>query len=100
MVVRALPHYFHTVDTLDFDDVFPDLVKFFEICRVRAEKLGYHFFAIQFYSECWGAFMWEKHDRYGRTDNCGVGKDGYGVGFEDANFVYERLPKGRDTEGP
>ena len=70
----------------DFRDTIDrtDTNKTIQACAVKARERGFHFFGIQFYTECWsGTGAEENYGRDGISMDCenGVGKSG-------ANFVY------------
>mgnify|MGYP001801823827 CR=1 FL=1 len=90
---RALPFYLAVID-LDYDTTYPDLKKFFQVCRKLAERHGFYYFGIQAHYECWAGYKRTRYDEYGSSNDCRVGNDGYGVGFESANFVYGRAQAG------
>ncbi|KAK3738877.1 hypothetical protein QZH41_014661 [Actinostola sp. cb2023] len=78
---RAMPHYFKAVSTSDYKHLF-------EVCRKEAEKQGYDYFGVQYWSECWGSNdAYETYDKHGCKDNCKVQGE-YGIGTHWSNFMY------------
>ncbi|KAK3738880.1 hypothetical protein QZH41_014662 [Actinostola sp. cb2023] len=76
-----MPHYFKSVSTSDYKHLF-------EVCRKEAEKQGYDYFGVQYWSECWGSNdAYATYDKHGCKDNCKVsGK--YGIGTHWSNYMY------------
>ena len=91
---RALPHPFKMID-VDYQRVYPHLKQLFDVCRREAERHGFHYFGIQFYYECWGGSKEDQYDKYGNSTECGIGTQGYGVGFAYTNHVYGRALSGK-----
>ncbi|XP_031561318.1 hemicentin-1-like [Actinia tenebrosa] len=83
---RTMPHYFGTVT---YDKENPDFKDMFEQCKVKAVKLGYTYFGIQYMKECWGSEnARETYNDQGCNDNCQKGDGMYGGGGSWSNYVY------------
>jgi len=79
---RAMPHYFKTVVTEDYKHLF-------EECRKEAERLGYDYFGVQYWKECWGSNdAYKTYDKHGCQNNCKV-QGNYGIGTHWSNFIYQ-----------
>lgn len=60
-------------------------------CAQVAHDVGYEYFAVQFYGECWGGKGAGKtYSKYGKSSDCWeINKQtGFGVGESLTNFVY------------
>ena len=78
---------------LEYETTYPDLKQLFDVCKREAERHGFHYFGIQFYSECWGGHKEDQYDKYGDSTECGIGTQGYGAGYEYTNYVYGRAKR-------
>ncbi|XP_015775193.1 PREDICTED: uncharacterized protein LOC107353357 [Acropora digitifera] len=60
-------------------------------CARVAQDIGYEYFAVQFYGECFGAMKaGENYDKYGKSTNCWKfdKNSDFAVGSHFTNFVY------------
>ena len=85
---RALPDYYadfrRQIDWTQLDETIRQ-------CAQVAYNKGYHYFAVQYYGECYsGNNASATYAKHGESKNCqGIDKTlGFGVGKQNANFVY------------
>ena len=59
-----------------------------EQCAEEAFKIGYEYFGVQYFGECYGNGT--DYNKYGEAETCDVfdNRTGHGVGTESTNFVY------------
>lgn len=81
---RALPdHYANFRPFIDWDNMDATIRQ----CALVARDIGYEYFAVQFYGECWSSFdAANNYDRHGvqtNPDKCWAN-----VGAQSTNFVY------------
>ena len=60
-------------------------------CAHVAQDIGYEYFGVQFYGECFGGMKaGENYDKYGKSTNCwNFDKNSdFAVGSHFTNFVY------------
>ena len=87
---RALPdHYANFRDQIDWKQ----LDKTIHQCAQVAYNKGYHYFAVQYYGECHaGNNASATYAKHGESEEGCYWSDktlGFGVGKENANFVYK-----------
>lgn len=96
---RALSiRYYHHTRPLEHDGNKHHLKPYFDVCAREAAKKGFVYFGIQ-YLDCWGASKDDRYDRHGRSRNCEVGDDDYGVGYGGANYVYKLVKNEGQVDG-
>ncbi|XP_048590582.1 uncharacterized protein LOC116619476 [Nematostella vectensis] len=85
---RALLTLYHNArHNIDWSK-WPDMSDIIAECAYWAKVLGYEYFAVQFYGECWGYKPRpSRYMIYGRATNCVNG-----VGEHWSNFVYSFSP--------
>jgi hypothetical protein len=85
-------HHFRTLQlNISYENIFKE-------CSKDAEKRGYDYFGVQYYSECWGSKdAYATYDKHGCTNNCKVNQD-YGIGTYWSNFIYH-LKNGKVDTG-
>ncbi|XP_022780212.1 coadhesin-like isoform X4 [Stylophora pistillata] len=89
----ALPVHFYTPADLDVNELWPNLKPLVEACSKQAEKRNYSCFGIQYQHECWGGTNASlTYDISGKSRNCRVDIDNYGVGKLYTSFVYKLKP--------
>ena len=72
-------------------------------CAEKAKSLGYTYFGIQFYGECWsGESSHQTYNKHGKSDDCQEFTKGKScniqVGKADSNFVYRISDRECDIE--
>ena len=84
---RPLPKL---VANLRQDIVWTDLNRTIIECGRIVNEIGFHYFGVQFYGECWSGKDAEVNfNKQGKSGRCI-----YGVGKGHANFVYALVEKG------
>lgn len=89
----SLPVHFYTPTDLDVNELWPNLKPLAKACSKQAEIRNYSCFGIQYQHECWGGRNASlTYDISGKSRNCRIGVNNYGVGKLYTSFVYKLKP--------